>query len=98
MIEVKLPGPLRLLANIEEEIKLKVSAPLTQRRLLDELERRYPSLVGTLRQAGSGKRREFIRFFAEGRDLSHDSPDSPLPPSVAEGREPYLIIGAIAGG
>ncbi|MBS2037133.1 MoaD/ThiS family protein [bacterium] len=98
MIQVKLPGPLRLLAQIDGEVWLEVSAPVTQRTLLDELERRYPPLLGTLRDAHSGKRRDFIRFFAEGQDLSHQSPDDPLPESVTRGQEPYLVVGAIAGG
>lgn len=98
MIRLTLPGPLRLLAKIEGDIQLELEAPVTQRRLLDELERRYPPLLGTLREVRTGKRRDFIRFFAEGQDLSHQPPDDPLPESVVSGREPYLIIGAIAGG
>lgn len=98
MIRLTLPGPLRLLANLEGEVELEVGEPVTQRRVLAELERRYPALLGTLRDAQTGKRRDFIRFFAEGQDLSHQCPDDPLPPSVAAGREPYLVIGAIAGG
>lgn len=98
MIRLTLPGPLRLLAKIEGDIELEVKAPVTQRRLLEELERRYPSLLGTLRNVQTARRRDFIRFFAEGQDLSHQSPDDPLPESVVSGREPYLIIGAIAGG
>lgn len=93
-----LPGPLRLLAKIDGEVELEVAAPVTQRRLLEELERRYPVLLGTVRDAQTGKRRDFIRFFAEGQDLSHKPPDDPLPESVAAGREPYLVVGAIAGG
>ena len=98
MIRLTLPGPLRLLAKIEGEIELDVIPPLTQRRVLDELERRYPALLGTLRDARTGQRRAFIRFFADGRDLSHTPADQPLPESVAEGSEPYLVVGAIAGG
>ncbi len=98
MIRLTLPGPLRLLAKIEGEVELEVEAPVTQRRILEELERRYPPLLGTLRDPRSGKRRDYIRFFAEGRDLSHASPDETLPDAVAQGREPYLVIGAIAGG
>jgi molybdopterin synthase sulfur carrier subunit len=98
LIKVKLPGPLRLLAKIDGDVQLEVAAPVTQRRLLDELERCYPPLLGTLRDAQSGKRRDFIRFFAEGQDLSHTAPDDLLPESVITGREPYLVVGAIAGG
>jgi len=98
VIRLTLPGPLRLLAKIEGEVELDVSTPVTRRRVLDELERRYPALLGTLRDAQTGRRRAFIRFFAEGRDLSHTPADDPLPESVAEGSEPYLVIGAIAGG
>jgi len=98
MIQVVIPGPLRLLAKIEGEVELDVPAPVTQRTLLDQLERKYPALLGTLRDSKSGRRRDFIRFFAEGQDLSHQSPDDPLPESVVQGREPYLVIGAIAGG
>jgi len=98
VIRLTLPGPLRLLARIEGEIELEVSTPVTQRSVLAELERRYPALLGTLRDAQTGQRRPFIRFFAEGKDLSHTSPDAPLPESVVTGREPYLVIGAIAGG
>lgn len=93
-----LPGPLRLLAKIEGQVELEVSAPVTQRRVLDELERLYPALLGTLRDARTGRRRDFIRFFAEGQDLSHCSPDDRLPQSVASGQEPLLVVGAIAGG
>ena len=98
MIRLTLPGPLRVLARIEGEIELEVAAPVTQRRLLDELERRFPPLLGTLRDALTGKRRDFIRFFAENQDLSHISPDDLLPESVVSGREVYLVVGAIAGG
>lgn len=93
-----LPGPLRLLAKIEGEVQLELSPPVTQRTVLDLLEQRYPALTGTLRDPQSGRRRDFIRFFAEGQDLSHNSPDDPLPNSVAEGKEAYLVVGAIAGG
>lgn len=98
MIRVTLPGPLRLLARIEGDIELEVAAPVTRQSVLQELERRYPSLLGTLRDAHTGKRRDFIRFFAEGQDLSHQPAEAPLPESVTVGREVYLILGAIAGG
>ena len=98
MIRITLPGPLRVLAQIDGDIVLAVDPPVTQRRLIDQLEATYPALQGTLRDSQSGKRRPFIRFFAEGQDLSHQSPDDPLPDSVAQGHHPYLIVGAIAGG
>ena len=98
MIHVVVPGPLRLLAKIEGEIQLDLLPPFTQRTVLDQLERHYPALVGTMRDAKSGRRRDFIRFFAQGQDLSHNHPDDPLPESVVQGREPFLVVGAIAGG
>lgn len=98
MILVALPGPLRLLAKIEGDIQVAVEPPFTQRRLLDQIERIYPSLAGTLRDPQTGLRRPFIRFFAEGEDLSHRSPDELLPESVGAGRERFLVVGAIAGG
>ena len=98
MIHVVVPGPLRLLAKIEGEIQLDLLPPVTQRTILDELERQYPALLGTIRDAKSGRRRDFIRFFAESQDLSHKSPDDPLPESVVQGKEPFLVVGAIAGG
>lgn len=98
MIRVALPFHLRRLANVDSEVQLEVSGPVTQRSVLDALEAKYPMLRGTIRDHGTLKRRPFLRFFACEQDLSHESPDAPLPQPVAAGTEPYLIIGAIAGG
>jgi sulfur-carrier protein len=98
MIRVVLPSHLRTLARISGEVRLDVAGPVTQRTVLDALEGRYPVLRGTIRGHDSGPRRAFIRFFACQQDLSHDLPDAPLPPAVAAGTEPYLIVGAMAGG
>ncbi len=98
MIRVVLPTPLRTLARTEREVCLEVSGPVTQAAVLDALEAQYPVLRGTLRDYASGKRRPFVRFFACERDVSHEPPDSPLLAAVAEGREPFLVIGAMAGG
>lgn len=97
-ITVVLPHPLRALAGAEPEVRLEVAPPATARRVLEALEARYPMLCGTVRDHATGERRAYVRFYAGGDDLSHDSPDAPLPPAVTEGREPFLIIGAIAGG
>ncbi|MGH7177565.1 MAG: MoaD/ThiS family protein [Tepidisphaeraceae bacterium] len=98
MIRVILPFHLRNLANVEREVKLDVQGPVTQRAVLDALEARYPTLRGTIRDHGSDRRRPLLRFFACEEDLSHESPDAPLPPAVVSGAEPFFIIGAIAGG
>jgi sulfur-carrier protein len=98
MIRVILPAHLRALARVDGEVRLDISGPVTQRSVLDALEARYPALRGTIRDHDSGPRRAFIRFFACERDLSHDPPDEPLPEAVAAGAEPYLIVGAMAGG
>jgi sulfur-carrier protein len=98
MIRVVLPSHLRALARIDGEVQLDVANPVTQRAVLDALEASYPVLRGTIRGHGSGPRRAFIRFFACEQDLSHEPPDDPLPPAVAAGIEPYLIVGAMAGG
>lgn len=98
MIRVVIPFHLRTLARTEEEVPLDVTGPITLQAVLDALESRYPMLRGTIRDHGTLKRRPFIRFFACQRDLSHDSPNTPLPEPVASGREPLLIVGAIAGG
>lgn len=97
-IRVVLPAHLKTLAHAESEVKLEISGPVTQRSVLDALEARYPMLRGTIRDHGTLKRRAFLRFFACEQDLSHESPDAPLPPEVASGKEPFLIIGAVAGG
>ncbi len=98
MIRVILPAHLRTLAQADHEIKLEISQPATQRSLLDALEARYPMLRGTIRDHVTQKRRPFIRFFACEVDLSHASPDTPLPDTVANGTEPFYIVGAMAGG
>jgi molybdopterin synthase sulfur carrier subunit len=98
MIRVELPAHLRTLAQITGEVRLEVAGPVTQRSVLDALELRYPMLRGTLRDHITQERRPFVRFFACAQDLSHESPDAPLPDAVATAAEPFLIIGAIAGG
>jgi sulfur-carrier protein len=98
MIRVVLPAHLRTLARINGEVQLDIAGPVTQRSVLDALEARYPVLRGTIRGHDGGPRRAFIRFFACERDMSHDAPDDPLPDAVAAGAEPYLIVGAMAGG
>jgi sulfur-carrier protein len=98
MIRVVLPAHLRTLARIDGEVKLDVAGEVTQCSVLDALETRYPVLRGTIRDHDSGRRRAFIRFFACEQDLSHEQPDTPLPEQVAAGAEPYLIVGAMAGG
>jgi len=98
MIRVVLPAHLRTLARVTGEVQLEVEGPVTHRAILDALEARYPVLCGTIRDHVTLKRRPFVRFFACQEDLSHESPDTPLPEAIATGAEPYLIIGAIAGG
>ena len=98
MIRVVLPAHLRTLARIGGEVELRVAGQVTQRSVLDALEARYPMLRGTIRDQRTGKRRAFIRFFACQQDLSHEPPDAPLPGPVCAGTEPYLIVGAMAGG
>lgn len=98
MIRVVLPPPLRLLAHTGPEITVDVAGPVTQRSVLDAVERRYPMLKGTLRDHDTQRRRPLVRFFACAEDLSNDPPDTPLPNEVAAGKEPLLVIGAIAGG
>ncbi len=98
MIRVEIPAHLRTLANVNGEITLDVVEPVTQRSILDALEARYPMLCGTIRDHTTKQRRAFLRFFACAEDLSHEPPDAPLPEAVATGKEPFLIIGAIAGG
>ena len=98
MIRVQLPQHLRTLAKVQGEVQLEVEGPITQRSVLDALEARYPMLKGTIRDHVTQQRRAFMRFFACEEDLSLDSPDSPLPDAVVNGKEPFLVIGAIAGG
>jgi hypothetical protein len=98
MIRVTLPAHLRTLADVGAEVTLDVAAPVTQRTILDALERRYPVLQGTIRDHVTRQRRPFLRFFACEEDLSHESPDAPVPPAVVAGREAFCVIGAIAGG
>jgi len=98
MIRVILPPHLRTLAGTDREVQLDVPAPVTQRSVLDALEARYPMLRGTIREHVTLQRRKLVRFFACEEDLSHESPDAPLPDAVASGKEPFVILGAIAGG
>jgi molybdopterin synthase sulfur carrier subunit len=98
VIRVLLPQPLRTLARVEGEVELEVEGAVTQRSVLDALEARYPALRGTVRDHTTGARRPFVRFFACEQDLSHEPADAPLPEAVATGREPFLVVGAIAGG
>jgi len=98
MVRVVLPHHLRTLAHVDSEIALDVQGPVTQRSVLDALEARYPMLCGAIRDHNTQQRRAFLRFFACEEDLTHDSPDAPLPDAVASGKEPFLVIGAIAGG
>jgi molybdopterin converting factor small subunit len=98
MIRVVLPAHLRALARVDGEVRLELTASVTQRAVLDALEARYPMLRGTIRGHGTAKRRAFIRFFACQQDLSHESPDAPLPDAVANGAEPFLVVGAMSGG
>ncbi len=98
MIRVVIPPHLRTLAQVGAEVRLDVQGPVTQRSVLDALETRYPMLRGTIRDHVTHQRRPFLRFFACEQDYSHESPDVPLPDAVASGAEPFLIIGAIAGG
>ena len=98
MIRVVLPAHLRTLARVSGEVLLEVAAPPTQRSVLDALEARYPMLRGTIRDHATQRRRAYVRFFACGEDLSHEPPDAVLPEAVARGAEPFLVIGAMAGG
>jgi hypothetical protein len=98
MIRVILPFHLRTLARVDGEVQLQVDGPVTQRSVLDALEARYPVLRGTIRDHVTQERRPFLRFFACQQDVSHEPPDTPLPDAVAMGAEPFLIVGAIAGG
>jgi len=98
MIRVALPAHLRTLAHSGPEVQIEVSGPITQRSILDALEVQYPMLRGTIRDHVTFRRRPFLRFFACSEDYSHASPDAPLPAPIADGSEPFLIVGAIAGG
>jgi len=98
MIRVVLPAHLRTLARVDGEVKLEVKGPVTQRSVLDAVEAAYPMLKGAIRDHVTKQRRAFLRFFACQEDLTHDPPDAPLPDAVVSGKEPFLIIGAIAGG
>ena len=98
MIRVVLPYHLQRLAKVGSEVQLEVAGPVTQRTVLDALEARFPMLRGTIRDHVTHKRRAFLRFFACNEDLSHESPDTPLPEAVAVGSEPFFVVGAIAGG
>ena len=98
MIRIVLPPHLRTLARVDGEVELEVAGAVTQRSVLDALEARYPMLSGTMRDHVTQVRRPLVRFFACGEDLSHESPDAALPDAIAKGSEPFLVIGAIAGG
>ena len=97
-VRVALPFHLRTLARVDGEVRLEVAGQVTQHSVLDALEARFPPLRGTLRDHATGRRRALVRFFACGEDLSNEPPDAPLPDAVAAGAEPYLVVGAIAGG
>ena len=98
MIRVVLPAHLRKLARVDREVQVEVAGPVTQRSVLDALEARYPMLRGTIRDHVTLKRRPFVRFFACEEDFSNESPDAPLPDAVATGAEPFMVVGAMAGG
>ena len=98
MIQVVLPAHLRTLAGVGCEISIEIAGPVTQRSVLDAIESTYPMLRGTIRDHVTHQRRPFLRFFACQEDLSHEPPDAPLPDAVSSGKEPFMIIGAIAGG
>lgn len=98
MIRVVLPAHLRILARVHGEVKLSLNGTVTQRSVLDALETHYPTLRGTIRDHITQRRRPFVRYFACEQDLSHEHPDTPLPDAIVEGAEPFLIVGAIAGG
>ena len=98
MIRVKLPHHLRTLTGVSGEVEIEVAGTITQRSVLDALETAYPVLRGTIRERETGQRRSLVRFFANGEDWSHAAPDAPLPDAVASGKEPFLVVGAMAGG
>jgi len=98
MILVALPAHLRTLAGVKGDVELNIEGEVTRRSILDALEQRYPMLRGTIREHVSGERRPFLRFFVCGKDVTHDPPDAPLPDEIVSGKEPFYVIGAIAGG
>ena len=98
MIRVVLPAHLKTLAHVSGEVRLDLAGPTTQRQVLDAIEAQYPMLLGTIRDRHSAKRRPFVRFYACEEDLSNDPPDTPLPERVVQGAEPFIILGAMAGG
>lgn len=98
MIRVIIPAHLKTLARVEGEVVLEINGPVTQRAVLDALEKKYPMLCGTVRDHGTFKRRPFLRFYACSEDLTHDPPDKRLPEAVAQGKEPFMIVGSVAGG
>ena len=98
MIRIQLPYHLRNLASVDSEVEISVQGAVTQQSLLDSLEAKYPTLRGTIRNHSTQKRRAFLRFFACGEDVSHESPETLLPDAIANGTEPFMIVGAIAGG
>jgi len=98
MIRVAMPAHLRTLAGVTGDVTLEIEGEVTRRSVLDALEKQYPMLRGTIREHVSGERRPFLRFFACGEDITHNSPDDPLPQEIASGAEPFYVIGAIAGG
>jgi sulfur-carrier protein len=98
VIRVVLPANLRTLAGLDGEAQLEIEGPATQRTIVDALEARYPALRGTIREHGTWHRRPFVRFFACEQDLSHEPPDAPLPDAVSTGSEPFIVVGAMAGG
>ncbi|WP_433829786.1 MoaD/ThiS family protein [Actinoplanes sp. CA-015351] len=98
MIRVILPPHLRTLAKVDREVSVSVSSPVTQRSVLDAVEKEYPMLLGTMRDRNTGRRRPLVRFFACEEDLSNESPDAALPERVAQGEEPFMVVGAMAGG
>ena len=97
-VRVRLPGHLRTVAQVQGEVSVEVGGPVTQRAVLDAVEAEYPALRGTIRDRHTAQRRPFVRFFACEEDLSHESPDAPLPVLVARGAEPFIVLGAMAGG
>ena len=97
-VRVVLPAHLRAMAKIQGEVRVDVSGDVTQRSVLDAVETEYPMLLGTIRDRATAKRRAFVRFFACGEDMSHEEPDTPLPDRVVKGEEPFMVVGAMAGG